>query len=127
MSEDTPPDFDEIGQGVLEELNRRLGSPELAQDLPGSLLMKVAESYLKYLERKQTFEEAKAEQEKLDPLEIIDQPGLGVTKRVEILGQYLEEIEIEWQKASTRMEELLKEVVDHGAVVQEVQDLGEGG
>lgn len=108
------PDFDAIGQGVLEELNRRLGSPELAQDLPGTLLMKVAESYLKYLERKQQFEEAKANIEKLDPLEMIDQEGLTLDMRIQILGEWLEEVESYWQAASTRMAELvtLKEAED---------------
>lgn len=124
-SESESIDFEGIGQGVLEELNRRLGSPALAQDLPGTLLMKVAESYLKYLERKQAFEESKQEAEKLDPLDVIDQPGLGAERRVVILGQYLEELEDFWQRASKRMEELLKEVVEHGEMVQEMQEMGE--
>lgn len=126
MSE-TPIDFEGIGQGVLEELNRRLGSPALAQDLPGTLLMKVAESYLKYLERKQAYEESKQEAEKLDPLDVIDQPGLGAERRVVILGQYLEELEDFWQRASKRMEELLKEVVENGEMVQAMQGVVQGG
>lgn len=111
------PDFDAIGQGVLEELNRRLGSPELAQDLPGTLLMKVAESYLKYLERKQAFEEAKANIEKLDPLEMIDQPGLSLDMRIEILSEWIEEVENYWQAASARMEQLVKEAQDEAEIV----------
>lgn len=123
-SESESIDFEGIGQGVLEELSRRLGTPELAQDLPGTLLMKVAESYLKYLEKKQAFEESKQEAVKLDPLDVIDQPGLGVERRVVILGQYLEELEDTWTRASSRMEELLKEVVENGStVVQDVQEV----
>lgn len=123
-SESEAIDFEGIGQGVLEELSRRLGTPELAQDLPGTLLMKVAESYLKYLEKKQAFEESKQEAVKLDPLDVIDQPGLGVERRVVILGQYLEELEDTWTRASSRMEELLKEVVENGStVVQDVQEV----
>lgn len=125
-SESDSIDFEGIGQGVLEELNRRLGTPELAQDLPGTLLMKVAESYLKYLERKQAFEESKQEAEDIDPLDVIDQPGLGPERKVVILGQYLEELEDYWQRASARMEELLKEVVERGEVVQDVQDVVPG-
>lgn len=126
-SESESIDFEGIGQGVLEELNRRLGSPALAQDLPGTLLMKVAESYLKYLERKQAYEESKQEAEKLDPLDVIDQPGLGAERRVVILGQYLEELEDFWQRASKRMEELLKEVVENGEMVQAMQGVVQGG
>jgi hypothetical protein len=107
-----PPDFEAIGQGVLEELNRRLGSPELAEQLPGTLLMKVAESYLKYLERKQQFEEAKANIEKIDPLEMIDQPGLTITMRTEILSEYIDDLEGYWRAASDRMAELMKEAED---------------
>lgn len=102
-------DFDAIGQGVLEELNRRLGNPELAQDLPGTLLMKVAESYLKYLERRQQFEEAKANIDKIDPLDMIDQEGLTVDMRIEILGEYIGDLEDYWGRASERMEQLMKE------------------
>lgn len=104
-----PPDYDAIGLGVLEELNRRLGTPELAQDLPGTLLMKVAESYLKYLERRQQFEEAKANIDKIDPLDMIDQEGLTLDMRVEILSEYIDDLENFWTTASARMEQLMKE------------------
>jgi hypothetical protein len=108
MSEGVAPDFDAIGTRVMVELNRRLGSPELAQDLPGTLLMKVAMDYVKHLEERNRIEQAKLNQEKLDPLEMIDQPGLTVAMRIEILSEYIEELEGYWKDASTRMAELLE-------------------
>jgi hypothetical protein len=123
MIDPETPDFDAIGQGVLEELNRRLGSPELAADLPGSLLMKVAESYLKYLEKKQAYLESQGETVKVNPMEMINQPGLTLARRVVILSEYLWELETIWREASTLMVALMKEVVESGTVVSGMQEL----
>lgn len=122
-------EFEQIGQGVLEELNNRLGNADRAGDLPGTLLMKIAESYLKYLERKQQIEEAKLNQEKLDPLEMIDLEGLDLDARIEILAEWIEECEKDWTNASARMAELLamKEDDDEAEVLPEVPSLADGG
>lgn len=113
----------------MRELNRRLATPSLAEDLPGTLLMKVAMDYVKHLEERNKIEEAKLNQEQLDPLEMIDQPGLSHAMRIEILAEWLEEVEGYWRTASVRMEEILKEVEDESdaAVLQELQDMAPEG
>lgn len=111
----------------MVELNRRLATPQLAEDLPGTLLMKVAMDYVRYLAERNAIEQAKLNQEKVDPLEMIDQPGLNLSMRVEILAEYLEEVEDYWTRASARMAELLEEVGDgEGEVVQDVPDMVPG-
>src|SRR5438067_712307 len=106
----------------MTELHNRLGSPEMARELPGTLLMKVAMDYVKHLERRNELLAAKQDQEKIDPLDVIDLPGLDVERRVVILAEYLGDIEEAWQRASKRMEELLEEV-SNGEVVQDVQEV----
>lgn len=117
-------DFDQIGERVMVELNRRLGSPELAQDLPGTLLMKVAMDYVKYLEQRNAIEQAKLDAEKVDPIEMVNQPGLPLEMRWEIIDAYLDEVEDYWRRASVIREELEKEVRERYAeVLPEVQDV----
>lgn len=116
--------FEQIGGLVMNELHRRLGAPELAQDLPGTLLMKVAGDYIKHIERRNEIEQAKLEQEHVNPLEIVDQEGLPLEMRFEILTEYLDEVESAWRHASARMEDLLKEVnANDPDVVQDVPDV----
>jgi len=111
----------------MDELNRRLGSPELAQDLPGTLLMKVAMDYVKHLEARNAIERAKLEQVKLDPLEMIDQPGLSLAHRINILHDYIDDVEEAWRAASVRIEALLEEARRdpelNPALVSEVQEV----
>lgn len=112
----------------MTELHRRLGSPELAQELPGTLLMKVAMDYVKHLERRNDIEQAKLDQEQVDPLEIVQQPGLPLDMRFEILSDYIEELEGAWRGASEIMETILEEVNQRdGKVVSEVQALDQQG
>jgi hypothetical protein len=121
--------FDQIGGLVMEELNRRLGSEELAQDLPGTLLMKVAMDYVKHLEARNAIEKAKLEQVRVDPLEMIDQAGLSLEQRIMILSEYLDDIETTWREASQRIVELLdqyREQQREREMVQELQTVGDG-
>lgn len=124
-------DFDRIGEGVMMELNRRLGAPELAQDLPGTLLMKVAMDYVKHLEKRNEIEQAKLDQEHIDPLEMIDQPGIPLDMRIEILYEYIGELETYWTTSSNRLEELLQERNENASSEDAVQGLpdlvSEGG
>lgn len=93
----------------MQELDRRLGSDEDAKDLPGTLLMQLAKDYVTYLKRKQELEEEKLGQEKVDPLEMIDQPGLGLERRIAILAEYLTDVEDVWRRGSDIMEQLLRD------------------
>jgi hypothetical protein len=102
--------FDVIGARVLAELNRRLGSPGDAADLPGTLLMTLAQNYLKYLERQEAAEASKEAEHVTSALEMIDKEGLSVARKVEILTDFIDQVETEWREASARLVELLKEV-----------------
>lgn len=93
----------------MQELHRRLGNPQLAQDLPGTLLMKVASDYVKHLEKRNEIEQAKLEQEHEDPLVVVAQPGLPWEMRFEIINDYTDELETQWRAASVIMVELLAE------------------
>lgn len=103
-------DYEQMGENVLGELSRRLRTPALAEGLPGTLLMKLAENYLKYLERKQLNDEGKPENHPVTALEIIDQPGLSVEKKFEIMNDYIGQLEDEWKQASERMVEIVGEL-----------------
>lgn len=110
----------------MHELHRRLATPALAQDLPGTLLMKVAMDYVKHLEKRNELEEAKLAQEKLDPLEMIDQPGLPITLRMQVLNEYLTELDEARAAAATRAIALYEEFEaseQDDEVVPELQEL----
>lgn len=115
-------DFDSIGVRVIEELQRRLSSPELAQDLPGTLLMKFAESYLKAIEKRNEIEAAKLENKSTNPLEMIDQSGMALPYRYAMLLEYLTELEEWWVTASARMVEIVEEMRRAG-FLPELQEL----
>lgn len=102
-----------MGQRLLEELDRRLGSAEAAADLPGTLLMKLTQDYVNYLNRKQKAEEELLAQEKVDPLTMVYQPGLSLERRVLLMSEYVEEVEDVWRRGSAILAELLEEV-EHG-------------
>lgn len=102
-------EFEQIGQNVLRELSRRLSIPAAAESLPGTLLMKLAENYLRYLEKKTI--EGGGEPLTLAALEIIDTDGITLERKVEIMQQYLDDLEAEWRAASERMAELHEELV----------------
>lgn len=106
-------DFDAIGEGVLRELNRRIQDPKRAADLPGTHLMQLAQMYAKILQKRNEIEEQKVK-EKVDPITVIDQEGLPLALRIEILTSYLDDLEEAWRSASQRMVELMemKEVED---------------
>lgn len=103
-------DFEKIGEDVLAELGRRLETKAGRETLPGTLLMKLAENYLKYLEKKQA-QEGDRHEEVLTALEIIDQPGLSIDKKYEILEAYIDELQDELRTVSVRMEEIHNEWV----------------
>lgn len=103
--------MDDIGEKVLAELNRRLNSPLEAAEIPGTQLMQLAQRYIASLEKlAQAAAEDAPDEEKLLPLELIDVPGLSTERKVEILDPYLDRLEEEWRAASSRYEELLKEL-----------------
>lgn len=107
----------------MRELHRRLATPSLAQDLPGTLLMKVAMDYVKHLERRNEIEEAKMNAEKVDPLEMVNQPGLPFDMRWAIIDEYLDEVTDYWQRASQIRIELEEEGKQLAALLPEVQDV----
>lgn len=71
--------------------------------------MKFAESYLKAIERRNELLAAKNEQEKIDPLEMVDQPGMEIQERVLILTDYVEELDAHIADARDKLRELIKE------------------
>lgn len=121
MSSNADNSYENMGEAVLDELDRRLSNPEEARDLPGTLLMNLAKDYLKYKQEKLALERAKLEEKKLDPLSMIDQPGLGKDRRIAILAEFLADVEDVWRRASTRMEELLSD--GNPGEVPEVSDV----
>lgn len=114
MSEFAPESPDEywaeVGTKVLGELNRRLTTTE-ARELPGTLLMRLAEQYMKHLEKKQQAD-AEMDMEWLTPLQAIDQEGLPVESKIEILAIYMDQLQKDHQTATIRLLELQKEVSD---------------
>lgn len=98
--------FDDMGKLISKELRRRLGNREKAAELPGTLLMRLFESYTKAIEKRNEIEKAKLEQEKLDPLEIVNQEGLPDETKLEILLEYVDELEDQWRRASEIIVEL---------------------
>jgi hypothetical protein len=103
MSMDMDLYWEEMGGKVLGELNRRLDSGE-GKDLPGTLLMRLAELYLKRLEKLAA--EADEEVEYLTPLQAIDQEGLPIESKIEILSGYVEQLKTDLSAATARLEEL---------------------
>lgn len=119
MPKPNQPTFDEIGEKIMVELNRRLGDEDTAEGLPGTLLMQLAQRYIAYLEKKQEIERQKMEEDgkKIPPLVMIDRPGLPMDRRIGIMSEYLDELEAEWRAASERFIELCKEAgVDPASV-----------
>lgn len=105
---DKMPEFEKLGELVMDELERRLKDKNDAKGLPGTLLMRLAEQYIKYLEKKDAQEAAMQELLAITvtPLQMIDQEGLSVERKLEILYAYLKQIETEWVAASARLVEL---------------------
>lgn len=97
--------WEQIGGQVLGELDRRLRSGE-AKDLPGTLLMRLAEQYLKWLD-KQAEKAAQEESEYLTPLEAIDQEGLPVERKIEILQVYMDQLVADHKLAEEKLKELI--------------------
>ena len=109
MPELTDEYWDRIGGKVLSEVERRLDGGDV-KDLPGTLLMRLAELYLKRLEQK-----AKEEEEELhymSALEAIDQEGLPVESKIQILTDYLAKLESDREEAEARLAELQLEVIN---------------
>lgn len=102
--------WNDIGGKVLAELERRLGSEADARELPGTLLMRLAEKYLQYLDKLQREEED--EKQYMTALEAIDQEGLPLGNKIEILRDYIDKLEEDHTIALERLGELLKE--QHG-------------
>lgn len=98
--------WNRIGASVLSELERRLGDDDSAADLPGTLLMRLAEQYLKYLDKKA--QEQDEELHYMTAMEAIDQPGLPAESKVTILTDYITKLEADLVLAQDR----LKEVTD---------------
>lgn len=96
--------WERVGHKVLGEVERRLDMGE-GDGLPGTLLMRLAEQYLKYLERKA--KEAESEEaEYLTPLEAIDQEGLPLETKIEILTTYMQQLQDDHEKATAKLAEL---------------------
>lgn len=102
--------WNRIGGKVLGELERRLGHDADAADLPGTLLMRLAEQYLKYLDK--MAQEKDEEQHYMTAMEAIDQEGLPIESKVAILTDYLAKLDEDRETASKRLEELLLEQLE---------------
>lgn len=102
--------WNRIGGQVLRELERRLGDHEDASDLPGTLLMRLAEQYLKYLDKKAADEEE--ELSFMTAMEAIDQEGLPLESKAQILTDYIAKLESDHTIAINRLSEVRKEI--HG-------------
>lgn len=110
MASETESDayWNRIGGQVLAELERRLGHDADAADLPGTLLMRLAEQYLKYLDKRAQEEEE--EQHYMTAMEAIDQEGLPPDAKVQILTDYIAKLEEDLTVATNRLTELQGEV-----------------
>lgn len=111
MSNKTPQRSEEywnnIGSAVLTELERRLGEESDARDLPGTLLMRLAEKYLQYLDK--VAKEADEEKHYMTAMEAIDQEGLPLDSKVEILKDYIDKLEEDHTIALERLHVLIRE------------------
>lgn len=97
--------WDQIGPKILGVVEDRIDNGE-TDKLPGTLLMRLAEQYLKYLEKKAAEAEGE-EDEYLTPLQAIDQEGLPHEAKLEILQGYITQLEADHTAATERMKELL--------------------
>ena len=79
----TVASMDAIGRNILVELNRRLGDPELAKDLPGTALIGLAKEYLK-AQKPQTDTGPSVVP---DVLDLIDHPGLPADRKRALVEQ----------------------------------------
>jgi hypothetical protein len=104
MTESPDSYWDRIGGQILEELDRRLGTSD-AEDLPGTLLMRLAEQYLKYLE-KRAKESEENDGSYMTALEAIDQEGLPDETKKQILTDYIGKLEEDLAACRARLEEL---------------------
>jgi uncharacterized protein (DUF2267 family) len=104
--------WEKIGGKVLRELDRRLDTDE-AGELAGTLLMRLAEQYLKYLEKQAAQEEE--EQHFMTAMEAIDQEGIPIASKIEILTDYIDKLESDHKGATDRLAELLKEQIGHAS------------
>lgn len=108
MSDTSEDYWNKIGGQVLTELERRLGHGADAKDLPGTLLMRLAEQYLKYLDKKAQEQEEEAHY--MTAMEAIDQEGLPLDVKVQILSDYIVKLEEDMMQAVTRHAELEAEL-----------------
>lgn len=108
MAEGAPIFWESIGEKVLKELERRLGSASDAADLPGTLLMRLAEMYIKFLEKEAANKSENVEY--MTALEAIDQEGLPVETKKQILADYIAKLEEDVRLAQAKMEEISDDV-----------------
>ncbi len=104
MPENSQEYWDRIGGSVLEELERRLSDGNAAENLPGTLLMRLAEQYLRYLDKKA--QEQEDAPEYMTAMEAIDQPGLPADAKIQILKDYLDKLDNDRSVAAERLKEL---------------------
>lgn len=96
--------WDRLGSKVMRELERRLTDRETASEVPGTLLMGLADRYIKHLERKAAQEETQTEY--MTALEAIDQEGLPDDVKIQILKDYIEKLNEDIVEATTRLSQL---------------------
>lgn len=96
--------WDKLGSKVMRELEHRLTDQELASEVPGTLLMGLADRYIKHLEKKAALEEATTEY--MTALEAIDQEGLPDDVKITILNDYIEKLNEDIAEARSRLEQL---------------------
>lgn len=107
MPDNSEDYWNRIGGQVLSELERRLGHGADAADLPGTLLMRLAEQYLKYLDKKAQEEEE--EQHYMTAMEAIDQEGLPIESKIIILKDYIEKLRGDLVEAEAKLEEVARD------------------
>lgn len=99
--------WEDIGGKVLTELERRLSEGSSAADLPGTLLMRLAEKYITYMEKLARQEEADIPY--MTAMDAIDQEGLPIENKIQILQDYISKLESDHTIAINRLAELERE------------------
>ena len=97
--------LERVGELALFELVRRLNDPKLAEELPGTSLLQLANSYVKIMAER----EEETEREDFDnPLEAIVESGLPADRVVELLEDLMRQQRDAVDETAAKIEELLE-------------------
>ena len=97
--------LEKVGELALEELERRLGSPQAAAELPGTALLQLCNAHLKLLAERQAAEPTEGEVVG-SALDAILEAGLPAKRTAALLTDLLARIDEDRAAVLAKLEEL---------------------